>query len=277
MDDNTEEVSDTPSDLSIIDGIYGVAQSGVQKVKKALGTVFELSTVMSTGSRSTYGKKVFKENMDRLREKLNDIPEEKVCEVPPEIGVPVMEKLTYVTNEQIREAYINLLNKASSVDTALLAHPGFTGIIDKLSTDEAKILKHLRGQDSIIFVSYKIDMTTGYHPQKKFATGLEMVIPLDYPQNIDVYLSNLVNIGLLENQAGLHKTDEKQYDDLRRNYASYEAKLEKTVNGAKMAKENPALPEEVKRSLPDFQKWSFDKGFFEVTPFGKLFINACVS
>ena len=75
---------------------------------------------------------------------MKDVPPEDVSEVPPEIGVPIIEKLSYVTNEELRKLYIELLAKASIKEENDKAHPNFINIINSLSPDEANLLSYFK-------------------------------------------------------------------------------------------------------------------------------------
>ncbi len=60
---------------------------------------------------------------------MENLSEEQICEVAPEVGVPVVEKLAYVTNQELSEMYVELLAKASQTQEANAAHPSFANII----------------------------------------------------------------------------------------------------------------------------------------------------
>lgn len=270
-------------DSKLLGKIYDdLAQPGVQKVGKALGTVLDLTNtlVAPVWMLNEYvdhkKREVFKRNMENLRGKIDEIPEDKVCEAPPEIGVPIMEKLTYVTNEQIRDAYTNLLTKASSSETAMLAHPAFVGMVEKLSTDEAKVIQFLKGKNYLVFLNYKFNLSGGgFEVEKNFATGLEFEVPLSYKENIDVYLDNLSNLGIIKSQGSQYKLNEELYSKVREKYLNFERSLDDKSEAIKLAKNSPQIPEEFKKNFPQYTNWDFSKGFFEITHFGKLFIKAC--
>ena len=99
---------------------------------------------------------MFEKRLKEYSDKLDAISEEKICKVNPQIGIPIIDKLTYVTDDDIADLFTTLLGKASSYNTINQAHPGFVQIIDKLSGDEAKIIKHLyRNIGYIPFLSIK--------------------------------------------------------------------------------------------------------------------------
>lgn len=118
-------VKETPK---ILTTIYGdLAQPSVRKVGTALETVFEFSTSLLLPLKliNEKFKLNFEKRLNDYKKKLEEIPDDKICEVNPQIGTPLIEKLSYTTNDEIADLFTNLLTKASSIDTVNLAHPSF--------------------------------------------------------------------------------------------------------------------------------------------------------
>lgn len=281
--DNTNPSSTTPNEaVGVMGMVYNnLALRGTTNLSKGLGKIFELTSSLKDSwlskDSTNIKKETFQNNLSALKEKIDEIPEEKVCEVPPEIGVPIMDKLTYVTNKQIRDAYINLLSKSASEDTANLAHPAFESLIGRLSADEARILDYLKGREEVVFLNYKINTEkSGYYMKKKFATGIEYDVALDFPSNIDVYIINLLNMGILSYIPGIHKMSEDIYKPLLTKYKPFEEQLTKEIEQRNHFLTLP-LPEEVINKIERFTNYEHEKGYFDITPFGKLFITACTS
>lgn len=85
---------------------------------------------------------------------------------------------------------------------------------------------------------------------------LPYYIALTFPQNITAYLSNLISLGVLSDEDGLYKIDNTEYDNicLKNGLDSLKAKL-----------------------VPlSFKEIKVSKSYYKVTPFGKLFIDACI-
>lgn len=110
-----------------------------KQLGKALGNITELVHTVTLPIKlvNQYAKK----NYEKLESKLKDIPEENIREVEPEIGIPIMEKISYTSNDDLSELYINLLANASQKDKVHLVHPGFVNKINSMAPDEAKILE----------------------------------------------------------------------------------------------------------------------------------------
>src|SRR5262245_16064685 len=140
--------------LKILPEIYGdLAKPGVRQAGIALETVIGLCNTVLLPIRiaNAWAQIVFNRNIEKYAEEIKHLPEEKVASVPPEIGVPILERLSYVTNEELSDLYVNLLAKASCVDTAQFAHPGFVNIVNNLSPDEAVLLKEMHRHGAMPF------------------------------------------------------------------------------------------------------------------------------
>ena len=82
--------------------VYGdLAKPGVTQVGLALSTVLGLgSTILWPIQLLNERTKLFLEaNLERYREKLAGVSPEQIVPVPTEIGVPLAEKLSYVTDK----------------------------------------------------------------------------------------------------------------------------------------------------------------------------------
>lgn len=251
-------VKDVPQVLTTI--YTDLAQPGVKKVGTALETVLEFSTsfLLPVKLLNEKFKLNFAKRLNEYKEKLDSIPEEEVCEVNPQIGTPLIDKLSYTTNDEIADLFTSLLTKASSKKTVNMAHPSFVQLIERLSIDEARIIKHLINKNIIPCVSFRAYMkeNKGFHEILKTGTSLHTEVELLFPQNINTYLDNLVSMGILDISHGLHKMDNNIYEPLYKlhNYEFVSEKYVKTEIFTKIEKKN---------------------SYFQITDFGKLFIRAC--
>ena len=127
--------------------IYGdLAKPGVSQVGKALSAILGLGNtilwpILLFNERA---KIALEENLEKYREQLKNIPNEQISKVPPELGVPIVEKLSYINDEQLSDLYINLLAKSSSIDFSHVAHPSFVNVINAFSPDEALLLQYIK-------------------------------------------------------------------------------------------------------------------------------------
>ncbi|WP_157585843.1 DUF4393 domain-containing protein [Spirosoma arboris] len=202
-----------------------------------------------------------KKHLERVAKKLDEIPEEKIAVVPKEIAVPLLQKLSYTTNEQVAELYVNLLTSAANENTASNAHPAFVQMVERLSADEAKIIDFIKDIDELNYLHLQVD----YGPPKfkqayllKYVSELDE-LNLDFPKNITAYLSNLVSMGILiDIKINYLKHQQYVFNKLREKY--------------KLKFEESEI--ELKRTHPN-SSLVWIQSYFEVTPFGYLFICAC--
>jgi hypothetical protein len=235
-----------------------LAQPSVQAIGKALGTVFEFGTtpllLMKFGS--DVAKLSFKKHIDAYENKINAIPEAEQIPVNPQIGVPILDKLTYTTNDEIADLFTNLLAAASSSETVNKAHPAFIHIIDSLSVDEAKILVELRGKDRIPCIDVNVYATDGaYGVLILNGTSLQFKTSLLFEDNISTYLDNLTSLGILSPQ-NTKTTDLAAYEELKKLYNCQEMRLQL-------------------QSAPNYKELVIVERHYLITAFGKLFINTC--
>ena len=247
-------------DPGLLKEIYGdLAQPGVRQVGKALETVLGLgNTILWPIALVNERSRIYlKKNLESYRERLESIPEEKIIPIAPEIGVPIAEKLAYVSDDKLSELYITLLAKASSSDTVSTAHPSFVNVINNLSPDEARLLQYfLHYTYELPFMEARwVSPDTG-----AFASGGDLLLapdylaPLKFPTNAQAYISNLAGLGLLGIHHGLRDTREGVYDAIETHWKT------------KISKLNLNFPNE---------QLLFKAGVIDATAFGRLFIDTC--
>ncbi|MBO0947505.1 DUF4393 domain-containing protein [Fibrella forsythiae] len=247
------------SSVELLPLVYkDLAQPSVQKAGKALETVVGLGNtallpILLLNEKTNYW---FTKHMENYKVKLDTIPAEKVCPVPPELGVPLLEKLTYTTNDDLADLFTTLLAKASSIETANEAHPKFVSIISLLSADEAKIIKHIK--DDLIYTNLLLYLKDdeGYFEISSYLTSLVEELDFIFPDNDRVYLQNLITLGILSDAYPSKKINPEKYEKLHNFYRLY--------------------PEEGKKILGDrFGKTEWVDSHFKLTDLGRLFIKSC--
>lgn len=251
-----EVVSAIAGEKGLLKEIYGdLAKPGVTQVGKALETVLGLGNTVLIPLQllNEKGKYVVGKNLEVYRQKLESSDVNQVIGVAPEVGVPIVEKLTYVTNEQLVELYTELLSKASKEKHCKQAHPNFVNIINSLSPDEAVLVQALKSSRNIPFVDRTIRKPSfGYRLLEPLITGLEDTPNLMYPENTKAYLSNLESLGLLKIRRDIWTRDDDAYNKLALRHEVY-------ISGTNS------------NESPDIKK-----GVIEVTELGIMFISSCV-
>ena len=252
--------------------IYGdLAKPGVTQVGKALSTIIGLGNTLLWPIQilNERAKLTLADNLNRYRIELENVSEDEVTPVRPELGVPISEKLAYVSDGQLTQLYINLLSKASTMQTADCAHPSFVNIINNLSPDEALLLKELHTVQAIPFISASAfkKQDREYIIISEILTGLETVIPISFPRNIVAYFSNLEGLGLVSIRRETHIANDSLYKRLEEQYYATCKEALKDLYWDKFQEE---LPE-------GLFTVAFKKGNILLSPFGKLFTHACIT
>lgn len=257
-----ETIKTTMTSLKdLLPEVYGdTLKPGMKAVGQAIGDSLEfcLLPITTLGYVPKLAKAFFDKHLKAFEEKLNKVPKDKIVDVHPQISVPVIQKLLYTTNDTIADLFINLLASSANIDMCSNVHPGFVYIISQLSPDEAKIIKYLKKEGEIQYaeIHAHINNGSGYVTLLEKSTLTPYYVALDFPQNIHIYYSNLVRLGILEDKKGIYKVSNELYDEIASKYKF----------------------EEYKKLVPDsFKKIEIEKSFYEVTPLGKLFISACTS
>jgi len=245
---------------------------GVSQVGKALGTVLGLGNtiLLPIYLLNEQARLAVEKNLEKYRLTLKDVPEVEIVPVRPEVGVPILEKLMYVTDDELSDLYINLLSKASMAQTAGAAHPGFVHIINCLSPDEAILLKTIQQKRVLPFVEtrlqkplytnnlrIKVDPNT-WKEIKDLCTGLEDEIKFSFGKNVEAYISNLAGHGVLDIRHDIYVVDPATYEKLEGNLRAEAEQLEWY------------------RNKSEDEELTFRRGKIDITPFGELFLEACL-
>ncbi|WP_411824662.1 DUF4393 domain-containing protein [Leptospira sp. 'Mane'] len=246
--------------------IYGdLAKPGISALGRSLGTLFELSYTILLPIKLLNEKSriIFERNIEKYKERIQSEDNENIIEIAPEIGIPLLDKLTYVEDENISELYINLLANAASKKTAYFAHPSFISIIENLSPDEAKIIQYLIGEKinikshlTIKYIKFRgnlLETSAGRYLSSRL-TNLENQLHLLYPQNINIYLENLITQGILSDKYPSHILE--SYADLEKSYDTQFTKLKN-------------------ESSSEFLSVEIRKSYLEVTELGNFFLSSC--
>ena len=216
----------TDNGVEVLKTVYpDLLQPATTQVGKALETVFELSnTILLPLKLLNVKARLSLENrMKKYEEKLNAHPAEEVRSVIPDVGLPVIDRLTQLTNEEIADMFINFLVSASLNTSVNQAHPRFISILDSISVDEARIVKYLHenNKDYIPFIDFELHVfesqaNNSDEPELSIrldqnTTNLENEITFIENKNIKLYLSNLESLGLLKRH---FKENRKEASDL---------------------------------------------------------------
>jgi len=229
-----------------------------KQLGQALGNVFGLLNTATFPIKlaNEYAQRNFQKYSDRLKE----VPEEKIQEVQPEIAIPLIEKLSYTSNNDLAEAYASLLANASNKDKIDLVHPGFIEKINSMSPDEAKLLQLLKNKTEICYIEFRAENKEySYQTLSLKLTNLEKELGLTVKTML-IHLENLVSLSILEDKAGTYKTNEAIYNELTSKYNELKLHFENNIKN---------------KAYGDKAKLVIEKSYYSITHLGQTFIQAC--
>lgn len=196
----------------------------------------------------------------KLQDKLKNIKEEEIVTPEANIAVPAIQYYAYSQNkEDIRNMYVNLLSKSMNKLIKNDVYPSYVEIIKQLTPDEAKIIKEIfnSGDTAVISLLAKTKIGKYVFCIKDYSlVGIKA--NCDNPNNIGIYINNLVRLGIIENTRGRYIANEQLYEEL---------------NNSEYIK-NEIL--HIKESKSEYNIPKCKKGSIELTDFGKAFCKICI-
>jgi len=279
------------------DEIYkDVFQPSMQKVGEALSTVLNTANLILLPLKLINEKSriYFKDNIKRYSEKIEK-KDLTIIPVPEIVGLPILDKLTYINQKELSETFLNLLTKATFKETIDLVHPAFLNILNNLSAEEAKILFFYKDTERIPYIELYVhkykkppsfmsesrvktkkelqeEITYSFEERNdtyiRYAsnlTGIEKRVDLIFPKNIDIYIENLQHNGLIFFETDLININDLDiYKRLKEeDYKEICDELENTLSEWKNEDYNYEI---------DIKKRSI-----QFTELGKSFIKACIN
>ncbi len=193
-----------------------------------------------------------------LAEKLKDVKEENIVTPESYVAVPALQQLEYsYDSEELREMYANLLASAMNKEVKEYVHPSFADIIKQLSPDDAKAIEVLRWFDKCPLVNFKLknQKDRGFHILvNNYCIDLEKIY--GNKDKMSASLKNLQRLGIID----------LRFDQFIHGDTIYEKITEDELFlHYKNTFEN------------DNYRLELEKGFVELTSFGKSFCNICCS
>ncbi|MBI1768331.1 MAG: DUF4393 domain-containing protein [Bacteroidetes bacterium] len=139
---------------------------------------------------------------ERLQRHLKDVservPKEKQINADSSFAGPIIERLTYLSDDNyLKDYYLNLLEKSINSDLVNLAHPAFPTIIHQLSPDEIKILEGLKSDDITISLEYEKDDKDEIVNERIIESNFELNT-LSFPQHRSMYVDHLQLLNLIK-------------------------------------------------------------------------------
>lgn len=248
-------------------------QPSVKKVGVALENVIGLLETISLPIKlaNVKASALFNNHMKKYQEKLESYNESEIVSISPDIALPIMDRLTYLENEEIGEMFINLLVNASHVERSSKSHPSYFNTLNNISVDEARILKYLHDNEfpSIPFVNYNADFDYTEHTMLNLirnVTFLNNQVEFISPERIFFYIANLIKLGILE-ETRVYSDPEEDED-----ITTYEKLDYMYSKGAHEVAESRSNSLE----LGEYELECI-RGSYQITEYGHFFIEICNS
>lgn len=258
IDENSEEIEDVKK---IIPEVY---KDMVQPAAREMGKLFALIPRVMRAALTPLdiwsAEKDYKleETKRILEKKLENVNSDNIVTPESYVAVPALQAISYSMNsDELRNLYANLLVKSMIKDTKWQVHPSYLEIIKQITPDEAKLLKilSLSNRTSYPLIDVKIvNADKSYSILAHNFTNLAVGVC----ENIDntyMYLDNLERLKII---------------DLPSNVKIANADIYKPLE------EYPEIKETLEQQLPEGSKWEIDYKQFDVTNYGKKFIEICV-
>ncbi len=200
-----ELLKEVLSSPALLKEIYSdLAKPGVKEVGKAIEGVLGLGNTVLYPLHLINGcaDSALQKNLERFREKVTEIPSEYIVPVAPEIGVPILERIAYVSDEKLSEMYLNLLTKASSKYTQDLAHPSFINKLNEMTPDEASFLKKFNLNKTFHGCNFLFRGDIPHKPwsdaEYLYSFSFDIMKGLVYPLKLKIYLNSLESLGIVK-------------------------------------------------------------------------------
>lgn len=248
-------ISSTAGHVALVKELYGdLAKPAALSVGRALQNLIELGA-LPLATFSDRRRLIAQHNLEKLRKELEKVNPANISEVPPEIGMPVLEKLSFVSDEVLSQLFVNLLAKAADREQSHLAHPSFANIISNLSPDEGLLLIQLADSRRVPFIDGTLIRNSGEvgAPVDTLHLSPDFLPTLTFPNNYRAYLSNLEGLGIIRIRRDVQLSNASGYAPMEKEFHS----KYKSVETAKASR-----------------KAISTRGVIEVTEFGLLFTRA---
>ncbi|NIJ17510.1 DUF4393 domain-containing protein [Sphingobium vermicomposti] len=240
--------------------IYGdLAKPGVKQVGEAIGSLLGLGNTILLPLRllNEVGRAFEQEVFSQIADRFKKIPDDRIVSPPPEIGIPLLDRLSQTQDTTLREMFIELLARASDSQAVDQVHPSFSQVISSIVPDEAILLRGLYGRQLHPIISVNLiskDADKGSIVLHDCV--MKLSIQIKQEKNLSLYLSNLVGLGVLDIDRERHLVTPHIYDD--------------TIN---YAKQKFSLPDEIIIDS-DSRKVGFTKFICGLSPYGRRLIEA---
>ena len=260
MDDFNESLEENVEDKKISADIYkDLLQPATQEIGKFVARVPRAINAALSKFDVWIERKEFnvKETKKLLEKKLENVNPENIVTPESYVGVPALQAISYsMDSEELRNLYANLLATSMIQDIKWKVHPSYVEVIKQITPDEAKLLKILScDQKSYPLIDVKIEHHNGgYNVRVHNFTTLAVDV-CENLSNTYSYLDNLARLKIIEIPFGVRILNDEIYKPLE---------------------EYSEIKELLAQPLPEGDKWEIERKKFDITDYGRGFIETCV-
>lgn len=243
-----------------------VVHPSAENVGKALGTVTGLLNTFLTPIELLNEAITFKKEQFLIdyKNKLESIPDEKICAPNFAVIAPMIDHLKYkITEDELREKYAKLLSEASNCDSLSKPLLSFDNVLDQLSPYEIELLSQLftlLPEQNYPLASIQVSRELGYTTPYKNIPGIAYKdLPFD---TISVMISNFERLGIVNIDYIQYVEPHSRYD-----YIYNSPLFEQLQKNCKDSRDKTGLP---------YPECSINKHSFNLTRFGISFFNTVI-
>jgi hypothetical protein len=261
-------VKETAEAVATIIKEVSVYPDAIQPAARELGTLVAtpfslLNTALRPVRLILQGINLVYDNLeDSLRRHLANVPPEQVVEPPANVAGPLLLAYPFVESEpDLRELFARLLATAMTSAIQRSAHPSFVEVIKQLTVDEAKLVRSFAERSWLQYPVVEVRVFGGSAYPGFQVRGLLFDfgdVPLSAPLRLPAYVHNLQRLGLVTISFAERVADDAPY-----------VKFE-TMPEIVRLRENAA-------AVAQGGSVQAAPGVVKVTPYGALFLAACVN
>lgn len=174
---------------------------------------------------------ISEKNINRYLDKLEGLTEDQIINPDTRILVPILEKMRYTDDELVANYYAQILATASTKESAKLVSVAFIEILNRLSADELMMLEYINSPANSLMlqntdgVGYLLGLAGslpvinvhvkrnagGYYVAIKNLSYIQNSIELGSPDNYNLYIDNMIALGLMIKPFGTSTNDKNVY------------------------------------------------------------------
>lgn len=211
---DSDKVSPNPKDLQV--QVYkDVLKPSAQSLGEILSFLPRTIRLFLSGWEKWLinGEETLKVTAAAIKEKVSQIPADKIVEPEPYVVVPAIQQLSYCQdNKVLCELYANLLVSSMNADTKWNVHPAFLDILKQINPDEAKILMLLKKDMTYPLIDIRLNApTVGYHDIVVNYTSVGHSA-IDRKRQVSECIDNLSRLGIIRISDSFI-IDDSRYDE----------------------------------------------------------------